>query len=351
MLLKNFYRLILVIALSAASLSAHANYTFSLLDTPGFAGSAAFAINNSGQVVGFTIGPQFQATIWSGTTTTYLGSFNAFSINDSGQVVGTSNYQGYTYSNQATIWNGTTTIILGNGNAAGINDSGQVVGQSGERATLWSNGNATDLGTLGGYSYATAINDSGQIVGASNTTSGQHATLWSNGTITDLGTLGGVSSYAVSINNSGQIVGYSNFSGANGYHATLWSNGVAIDLGTLGGNNSSATAINALGQIVGSSSVADAQTDRATLWNGITAVDLNSFLSADALSAGWELNSANDINDNGWIVGQASNNLLGIYNQAFLLTPVAVVPEADTSAMLLMGLGLFGFIVRNRKAI
>ena len=55
------------------------------------------------------------------------------------------------------------------------------------------------LDTLGGSaSYANGINDRGQVVGWSLTERDefQRATLWSNGTTTDLGTLGGINSYA-----------------------------------------------------------------------------------------------------------------------------------------------------------
>ncbi len=76
------------------------------------------------------------------------------------------------------------------GIAFAINDLGQAVGASGEcgpfnaieqnnltplHAVLWRNGNAIDLGSLGGDGlfagiYATGLNDEGQVVGASDTT-------------------------------------------------------------------------------------------------------------------------------------------------------------------------------------
>jgi hypothetical protein len=78
------------------------------------------------------------------------------------------------------------------------------------------------------------------------------------------------------------------------------------------------------------------------------ATDLNSFLSASTLSEGWVLERAYDINDSGSIVGSASNYVLGV-QRSFLLQSVAAIPEADTSAMLLTGLGVMGFMVRRRK--
>jgi hypothetical protein len=52
-----------------------------------------------------------------------------------------------------------------------------------------------------------------------------------------------------------------------------------------------------------------------------------------------------DINDHGWIVGDAYNSETQ-QTRAFLLTPV---PEPETYAMLLFGLGLMGIVARRKK--
>ena len=198
-------------------------------------------------------------------------------------------------------------------------------------------------GLGGNLSEVRGINNSGQIVGWSN----DRATLWNGGVATDLGTIGGLYSYASAINDSEQIVGMS--TNTSGYgHATLWNGGMATDLGTLGGPSSRAFSINGSGHIVGESRTSNGPRDRATLWNDGVAIDLNSLLNASYVSAGWVLENAYDINDSGSIIGQASNSLLGITSQAFVLTPV---PEADTSAMLLTGFGVIGFRARRRKTL
>ncbi len=85
----------------------------------------------------------------------------------------------------------------------------------------------TDLGALGGsYStYGNGINNAGQVTGYSTTSSGAiHAFLYSNGQMTDLGTLGGNDSEGYGLNNAGQVTGYSNTSTGQS-HAFLYSNG------------------------------------------------------------------------------------------------------------------------------
>jgi probable HAF family extracellular repeat protein len=196
---------------------------------------------------------------------------------------------------------------------------------------------------------AIGINNTGRVVGYASTTdlAVTRATLWSGSTTTDLGTLGGASSYAYGINDAGQVVGFAHPAGDVEIHAALWNGGNATDLGTLGGATSAALGINNAGQVVGFSITADGTKSHAMLWNGSTATDLNTFLDASAVSAGWYLQGATDINDNGWIVGSVSNTFTGV-NHAFLLS-VSAVPEPETYSMLLAGLGLMAFMSRRRK--
>jgi probable HAF family extracellular repeat protein len=326
-------------AISAKSYGAA--YTFTDLGTLGGSNSYVAAINSSGHIVGysFTDGDfALHATLWKGTKKTDLDPLGkstsmATDINNNGQVVGSS--PSATYGQSVTLWHGSLKTDLGGvlTSIGGINNKGQVVGAYGELgvATLWDGTERFNLGTLGGSgSFAGDINDSGQVTGFSYTTANEvHATLW-NGIAsppTDLGTLGGKYSYANAINSLGQVVGVSSVNDYYPQHATLWNGTKPTDLGSLGGDSSKAYDINNIGQVVGTSQTVDG-VYHATLWSGADTVDLNTVLDSTTVGD-WVLNSAISINNNGWIVGQASNNPLGIQSHAFLLIPKAVpVPAA-----------------------
>ena len=138
--------------------------------------------------------------------------------------------------------------------------------------------------------------------------------MWNGTTIKDLGSFGG-DSQALSINNGGYAVGFSELgTGADpGAHAFIWHNTTGM-------------------------------------------VDLNSLLNQKPINDGWVLISANDINNNGWIIGIANNTITGTSSN-FLLKPtftalhttISPIPEPSTYAMLLAGLGMLGFVARRRN--
>jgi probable HAF family extracellular repeat protein len=191
------------------------NGTMKDLGTLGGTGSEGLAINDSGEVVGWsqTKAGTSDAFLWNGTRMTDLGPLSQFyphGINNSGQIAGTCNQ-----SFPCVDSNGTFTALpdppsLTCNGAAAINNNGQVLGDCGDSSgnshgVVWTNGTPTVLPTLGGPYFApTAINNNGDVVGFGQTsTFAQHGFLYRNGTMTDLGN----NLFLYAINDSDVMVG------------------------------------------------------------------------------------------------------------------------------------------------
>lgn len=330
--------------------------------------SVAYGINASGQVVGysstasadlhaFVTGPDGVGMTDLGTLEGPSGFYSsAQGINASGQVVGWSGVPGARLEAFITGPNGVGMTDLGNlgsvGSLAyGINASGQVAGWSATaspneaRAFITgSNGvGLVNLGTLGGSdSYAYGLNANGQVVGQSTTASGaSHAFITGPDGVgmTDLGTLGGSVSIAKGINATGQVVGSSDTTSGYDHAFITGPDGVGMtDLGTLTGNSSYAYGISMTGQVVGNFiTTGGAYHAFITGPDGVRITDLNNLVS---LSGGDYFTLAAGINDAGQII---ANTYRG---SAYLLTPV---PEPDTYALMLAGLGLLGLLATRHK--
>jgi len=170
-----------------------------------------------------------------------------------------------------------------------------------------------------------------------------HAFLYSNGQMTDLGTLGGAFSFGLAINDAGQVTGAA-YTVSGEEHGFVYSNGKMIDLGTLGGPNSVGLAINNAGQVTGGASTPSGLS-YAFLYSNGQMVNLNDLIDP---TLGVTLGDAFDINDNGQILANGGRladepppcSCEPFVAHAFLLTPV---PEPDTWALL--GLPLLALLV------
>ena len=237
--------------------------------------------------------------------------------------------------------------------AHGINATGQVVGEAdagdGQQHAFITGPSGMGMRDLGSlwtpgeftFGWADGINDAGQVVGISGAVAAASDPFITgpNGTdMRDLGNLGGSFSEATAINDAGQVVGWSNSATTGDPHAFITGpDGMGMrDLGNLGDYYSDwsvADGINDAGQVVGYSEiVGGAQHAFITGPDGANMMDLNSLIS---LPAGVTLTEAVAINNMGQVIAVATG------------TPV--IPEPETYALLLAGLGLVGFMARWRK--
>jgi probable HAF family extracellular repeat protein len=262
--------------------------------------SIAQAINTNGDtIIGASengvIDPLFpslteiRAVVWRRGQITDLGTLGGnqsagFAINDRGQVAGFS-------TNTVPDPLSFLYFIFGSSNGTQT------------RAFLWDQQSGMrDLGTLGGNdAFAVFLNERGQVAGTSYTNSTPNPTtglptidpfLWDGRTMLDLGTLGGTNGSATAVNNRGQVIGTSNLSGDQSSDPFLWNQGQLIDLyaSTIGGNPLTANAISDAGEIVGAAAF-PAQPHDAYLWTNGVATDLG-HLNSDGCSEGWAMNSA-----------------------------------------------------------
>jgi probable HAF family extracellular repeat protein len=198
--------------------------------------SKAFAIRNGAQTI-----------LASPLVNSYADAYGA---NLDGSVIVGSDASAFGNS-QAVMWSGPgwsnyqalASLSSGRAAAFGVDGAGHtIVGMSIAadtfgHAVYWQNGAVHDLGLANLSSGAAAISTDGRtIVGYQSDAVASHAVKYSGANfadVTDLGTLGGYS-YASAVNANGTvIVGQSLISGLVGYHAFRYADGTMADLNTL----------------------------------------------------------------------------------------------------------------------
>ena len=334
-----------------------AHYTYTDLGAIGSTGTLPTGISNAGVITGhFNTTPNDQAfrhtgaspvTVADGLTpppTILIGnqSVDAAGINNAGTVAGS--FQVYSSSaNQppavldAFVYDtsfhdlGSLPLsITGISRAAAtaINDNGTITGyddfgdQDQTRAFRHTGTGpltaADDLGTIAGYAHLTpaAINQVGTVAGTArasgNTAAGplaQHLFIYDT-SFHDLGVLPGfITSYATGINASGVVIGLS--AGASGTHSFRHSGTGPLTAADDLGAGFVANAINTDGDVVGLVDVT-----ASIVKVGGTVQSLAPLVTN--LPAGFGLQNATAINDQGQIVGYTRN---GGVAHAWLLTP------------------------------
>jgi len=342
----------------------------------------ARAINDLGMIVGRSRdgnSGSMRATLFDasgGFANVDLGTLGgassfAYDVNNAGIIVGEAALPND--STHATRFDsgGGSNVDLGtlggtDSGARGISETNVIVGQSElavgsteiHAARFDFNGNQAnnvDLAPVAGQnSVASAVDDSGGIVGEIND-GDFRATLFDpsgGGANTLLGDLAFLYGKAHAVNAAGTIVGegieVAPFTAATVFDPA----GPEINLGTLHGwDISIALGINDAGAIVGSSTDAMTDEQRAALFDptgGGANLDLNDLIDPlDPLLGVLVLEVAFDINNAGWIVGQGVLDGSTI-RHAFLLVPIAPVPEPGTLLLLATGLVLGGALGRCR---
>jgi probable HAF family extracellular repeat protein len=330
---------------------------------PGSQWSAANGISGNGLIVGasengatdpLTGSPEFRAVLWDRSRISDLGTLEggyesaAFAVNNRGQIVGFATNtipdpfsffpptQTRAFLSQNGVMRDLGTLGGPDAWAFFVNEQGQVAGVSYTNSIpnsnngfcspnvppqdpfLWDRGSMIDLGTLGGTcGLVNALNNQGQVVGVSNLAGDVilHPFFWDHGVLRDLGTLGGNNGQATWINDAGDVVGEADLPGSQVHDAFLWKRGVMTDLGNLG-QTSFAYGINPEGQVVGHSLINDGSF-RAFLWeNRGPMIDLNALIPP---GSGLTLTDAIYVNDRGEIAG---NGVLASGDQhAYLLIP------------------------------
>ena len=347
--------LLIISSTAYSSLSIAIEYNF----TPIQLGGSASAINNLNQVVGTLNDSAF---FWDNGQVTDLGfdlDSKAYDINDQSVITGT--VDNARFGQEAFIWaNGVSNTYINNREAAGlaVNNNNQVLGTNsfrnfdeygylieGDQVTPIEVNNHVTQYPFNHFVEVNDLNDNGQVVGfIYDTTSGYgvEGFIWENGIDRSLGNF-----LPALINNNGLMVGTDQtFIAGFNRNNIIYDNGSLTNMGVFDSRG-----MNDLGQIVGNG-VPTLSIGNALLWDNGQLLDLQSMVNDTA--DGWTLLSANDINDNGWIVGTAINDISGDFHMYVMspTTEVSPVPEAPNLVLLAVGsVILLGINKRYKKQI
>lgn len=374
--IAGFSRLLTASALIAFSTQAAATqWSIKDLGTlPGGTFTIGSGINDSGQVVGSgDLVPQFNelgertdrpfafisapnggplTLIDSGPPEAFLSNFSTAAVNNEGRVVGTA-LQGssFTYAFITGADGMSLDYVTGDPNTSGfarsvdINDEGDALFQrSAEVLIAQADGTVTEVRNDTNAADAVAINNAGQVALNFDSPTGQNnGYVWSEASGFHPVRADGTLSHAYDINNAGQVLG----AGEGGIFIAE-ADGVSLsflslpDDTTINTNRGFPT-FNDVGQVIGL--LQPVNGDSFAFVTGSHGTGFTNLeILPEVMQAGFSDLRVTAINNLGQLTGS------GIVNgtvRAFLLSPV---PEPETYALMLAGLGLLGGVARRRKA-
>ena len=266
------------------------DFIYTTISVPGSSDTAAYGINNAGQIIGdYNLG-RHGFILSNGVYTTLdipgAVSISPVSINDSGQVAG------YYTDSRAKV-----------------------------HGFLYSGGTYTQMDVPGSMNtYLSGINNAGNIVGLYSTPTGTQGFLLKNGNLLSIDFPGGTGTTPIGINNLDQIVGYYGPHPGGSMAGFLLSGGSYTTLTVPGSLLSKANGINDTGDVVGDY---DSDLVRGFLLSG------GSYTTLDP--PGSRMTYAFGINNAHMIVGEYHSPRGGF---GFLATPV---PAPKTVALLTLG--------------
>lgn len=312
----------------------------------------AGALNNLGQVVGtnFLAGGDTVPFVYQNGSLTrpdalrQLNLFRISAINDNGDLGGSyfkgPNFYPFVYRN-GKLMDLAAGQGVGYGSVFSINQSGHAVGyfynQQGGFRTFHFDGSGVQFEPFLDLTYVD-INDQGVLVHTQGFTvdrgeyhvlprlDGQHG-----------------ANFLQAINNAGQVVGRSE--GLNGAptEAFVYSRGVMKTLGSLGGTYAYGLDINEKGWIVGEAQTAQGDLDAFFYRDGVMRNVEDLLRPAD--QGLWDFSGAVNVNERGQILVTLDRGGPSPFRSA-LLTPV---PEAQSWALMLAGLGVVGAVAGRRR--
>jgi len=314
--------LICVIAI-AQPIRAMAQCAITDLGTLGGNYSAAYAINNRGQITGTaeTAAGVQHAFLWENGRMADLHPpdsgwpmSSGLAISEAGEVSGSCDGNRFPWSIACRLTSGVPIYLSQPGldsKVLAVSGSGVLAGRSGGSPALWQGGVVTML--PGGDGEARDVNAAGQVVYFVRGAEGYESFLWQNGTVTRLHSLGGQHAEVTCINAAGTAAGTAS-TDTKIMRACVWQAGTVTELPCPYEARSVARDINRAGWIVGAFQERG-DTATACLWQTGRLAPLSGLLGEPSE---WVLQQAESINDRGEITGYGT---VKGQTHAFLLSP------------------------------